>query len=117
MDETTTYKHILPTTKAAEEIRRFMGAENVDPGKGGIRIAVLPGGCSGFKYNLTVEDGPADDDVVEEAEGVRIFVDPFSGQYLEGVEIDFVSSINGAGFTFKNPKSSGGCGCGASFTA
>ena len=47
---------------------------------------------------------------------MRIFVDPFSAQYLEGVEIDYVTSFMGAGFTFRNPNASGGCGCGSSFT-
>jgi iron-sulfur cluster assembly accessory protein len=45
-----------------------------------------------------------------------VFVDPFSGQYLEGVQIDYVSSVMGAGFTFSNPNAAGSCGCGSSFT-
>ena len=49
-------------------------------------------------------------------EGVKVFVDPFSAQYLEGVEIDYVTTMMGSGFTFKNPNSAGGCGCGSSFT-
>jgi iron-sulfur cluster assembly protein len=48
--------------------------------------------------------------------GVRVFVDPFSAQYLEGIEIDYVSSMMGSGFAFKNPVATGGCGCGSSFT-
>ena len=48
--------------------------------------------------------------------GVKVFVDPFSAQYLEGVEIDYVTSMMGQGFTFQNPQASGGCGCGSSFT-
>ena len=82
----------------------------------GLRVAVLPGGCSGFQYGLNVEESPESDDDVFDLDGVRIFVDPFSAQYLEGVEVDYVTSMMGSGFTFKNPTASGGCGCGSSFT-
>jgi iron-sulfur cluster assembly protein len=100
---------------AAGEVQRFMdeqGATNA----AGLRVAVLPGGCSGFQYGLNIEDEAQDDDDILESNGVRLFVDPFSGQYLDGVEIDYVTTMMGAGFTFKNPNASGGCGCGSSFT-
>ena len=74
---------------------------------------MLPGGCSGFQYGLNIEDEPAEDDMVLEAGGLRLFVDPFSMQYLAGTEIDYVSTFQGSGFTFNNPNSSGGCGCGS----
>lgn len=82
----------------------------------GLRVAVLPGGCSGFQYGLNIEDSPESDDEILEQHGVKIFVDPFSAQYLEGVEIDYVTSMMGSGFSFRNPNASGGCGCGSSFT-
>ena len=83
----------------------------------GLRVAVLPGGCSGFQYGLNVEEAPEDEDeVLDLSQGIRIFVDPFSVQYLEGVEIDYATSMMGSGFTFNNPAASGGCGCGSSFT-
>jgi iron-sulfur cluster assembly accessory protein len=66
--------------------------------------------------HFDVLDGPEADDEVLEVGGVRVFVDPFSAQYLAGVEIDYVSSMMGQGFTFRNPNASGGCGCGSSFT-
>jgi iron-sulfur cluster assembly protein len=78
---------------------------------------VLPGGCSGFKYSLNIEDRPLDDDIVLEMEKVRVFVDGFSLPYINGVKIDYVSSMQGSGFTFENPNATGGCGCGSSFTA
>ena len=56
------------------------------------------------------------DDEILELEGLTVFVDPFSAQYLEGVEIDYVTTMMGSGFTFRNPNASGGCGCGSSFT-
>lgn len=102
---------------AAVEVRKFMTAENVSPDVGGLRVSVQPGGCSGFKYSLLIEDAAADDDTIVEQDGFRLFVDPFSYQYLNGVSIDYVSSMQGSGFTFKNPNATGGCGCGSSFSA
>ncbi|MCC7195614.1 MAG: iron-sulfur cluster assembly accessory protein [Gemmatimonadaceae bacterium] len=105
------------TAAAAAEVRKFMEAEKVAPDVGGLRVAVQPGGCSGFKYSLLIEDKPADDDTVVTQDGFKVFVDPFSMQYIDGVTIDYTSSMQGSGFTFKNPNSSGGCGCGSSFSA
>src|ERR687886_749876 len=102
---------------AATEVKRFMQQEAVSEQQGGLRVSVQPGGCSGFRYGLLIEEQAAEDDYVLEAEGVRVFVDPFSAQYLNGVSIDYVSSMQGSGFTFKNPNATGGCGCGSSFTA
>ncbi len=106
---------IIVTSTAAGEVQRFMDEQGAN-GEAGLRVAVLPGGCSGFQYGLNIEDEAQDDDEILESNGVRLFVDPFSGQYLDGVEIDYVTTMMGAGFTFKNPNSTGGCGCGSSFT-
>ena len=108
---------VVVTPVAAGEVKRFMDAEGVTPDVGGLRVSVQPGGCSGFKYGLLIEDQPAEDDLIVGQEGFRMFVDPFSAQYLNNVTIDFVSSMQGSGFTFKNPNASGGCGCGHSFSA
>jgi iron-sulfur cluster assembly protein len=105
------------TDVAGAEVKKFMDAEGVSPEQGGLRVSVQPGGCSGFKYGLLIEDKAADDDFVLDQGGYRVFVDPFSAQYLSGVTIDYVTSMQGSGFTFKNPNSTGGCGCGSSFTA
>jgi iron-sulfur cluster assembly protein len=106
------------TETAAQQVRSFIEQEEgVSPETGGLRISVLPGGCSGFKYGLSIEDAPADDDIVAEVQGIRVFVDSFSAQYLNGVTIGYHSSMQGAGFTFENPNATGGCGCGSSFTA
>src|SRR5688572_2700346 len=105
------------TQLAATEVRRFIEAEGVAPDRGGLRVSVQPGGCSGFKYGLLIEDAPAEDDVILAHDGFKVFVDPFSAQYLSGVVIDYVSSFQGSGFTFKNPNATGGCGCGSSFSA
>ena len=103
------------TRTATEKVQDFIH-EHGAQGEVGLRVAVLPGGCSGFQYGLNIEDAPESDDEVLDIGGVRVFVDPFSAQYLQGVEIDYVSSMMGQGFTFKNPNASGGCGCGSSFT-
>jgi iron-sulfur cluster assembly accessory protein len=105
------------TPVASAEVKRFMEQEGVQEAVGGLRVSVQPGGCSGFKYGLLIEEQPAEDDLIVEQEGIKVFVDPFSAQYLNGVTIDYVSSMQGSGFTFKNPNATGGCGCGSSFTA
>ena len=102
---------------AATEVKRFMQQESVVETQGGLRVSVQPGGCSGFRYGLLIEEQAAEDDIVLDQGGVRVFVDPFSAQYLNGTMIDYVSSMQGSGFTFKNPNATGGCGCGSSFTA
>jgi iron-sulfur cluster assembly accessory protein len=105
------------TERAAEEVQKFIAQEQVAPESAGLRVSVLPGGCSGFKYSLNIEERALDDDMVHEVNGIRVFVDGFSAQYLSGVTVDYVTSMQGSGFTFSNPNASGGCGCGSSFTA
>ena len=105
------------TPRAAEEVQKFISQEQVPVESAGLRVSVLPGGCSGFKYSLNIEERALDDDMVAEVNGVRVFVDGFSAQYLTGITIDYVTSMQGSGFTFSNPNASGGCGCGSSFTA
>jgi iron-sulfur cluster assembly protein len=108
---------VTVTPTAAVEVKRFMEQEGVSEAQGGLRVSVQPGGCSGFRYGLLIEEQKADDDLVVPQEGFNVFVDPFSAQYLDGVTIDYVSSMQGSGFTFNNPNATGGCGCGSSFTA
>ncbi len=105
------------TEPAGVEVKKFLAADDIPADTAGLRIAVMPGGCSGFKYSLNIEDNAADDDMVAEFHGFRVFVDAFSAQYLSGVTIDYVTSMQGSGFTFSNPNSTGGCGCGSSFAA
>ena len=104
------------TETAAAEVQKFMAEEKVSSETAGLRIAVLPGGCSGFKYSLNVEERPLEDDLVLESAGVRLFVDGFSAQYLNGVRLDYKSNFQESGFAFENPNATGGCGCGSSFT-
>ena len=104
------------TDVAAEKVRDFI--ENFEATENaGLRVSVLPGGCSGFQYGLNIEETFESDDEIFELQGIKIFIDPFSSQYLDGIEIDYTSSMMGQGFVFNNPNATGGCGCGSSFTA
>jgi iron-sulfur cluster assembly accessory protein len=105
------------TEAAAEEVKKFMTSEEGLPETAGLRVRVVPGGCSGFQYSLNIEELSRDGDHVTDVHGVRLFVDMFSAQYLNGVTIDYVTGMMGSGFTFTNPNATGGCGCGSSFTA
>lgn len=115
METQDTITGITVTPTAVAEVRKYM-EENGALSEAGLRIGVLPGGCSGFQYGLNIEDEAAEDDLVLDVNGLRLFVDPFSMQYLSGIEIDYVTTFQGSGFTFNNPNASGGCGCGSSFT-
>jgi iron-sulfur cluster assembly protein len=105
------------TEAAAVEIKKFMTSEEGLPETAGLRVRVVPGGCSGFQYSLNIEEESRQGDHILDEQGVRLFVDMFSAQYLNGVAIDYVTNVMGSGFTFTNPNATGGCGCGSSFTA
>ena len=89
----TTGIQVLLTPRAIEEVLKFMEAEKVEPQMAGLRVSVLPGGCSGFKYSLNIEERPLEDDHIIPIDRVRVFVDGFSLQYLNGVTVDYVSSM------------------------
>ncbi len=105
------------TETAVEEIKKFLAGEDDLPETSGLRVRVVPGGCSGFQYSLNIEEDSRDGDFVLDKQGVRLFVDMFSAQYLNGITIDHTTNMMGSGFTFDNPNASGGCGCGTSFSA
>lgn len=105
------------TEAAAVEIKKFMDSEEGLPETSGLRVRVVPGGCSGFQYSLNIEEESRQGDHILNESGVRLFIDMFSAQYLNGVKIDYVTGVMGSGFTFTNPNATGGCGCGSSFTA
>jgi iron-sulfur cluster insertion protein len=103
------------TPKAAEKVKEIRDAEGL--GTQGLRVRVLGGGCSGFSYDLYFEDETTEMDQSFESHGIPIYVDMMSFQYLEGVEIDYVEGLHGAGFKFLNPQAKSTCGCGSSFSA
>jgi iron-sulfur cluster insertion protein len=106
---------ITITEKAAEKVNEI--AKEEDLGGQGLRLRVVGGGCAGFSYDLYFEDKPTEMDEEFESRGVKLFVDPLSYQYLDGTEIDYVESLQGAGFKFQNPNVKSTCGCGSSFSA
>ena len=105
---------ITLTPVAGEKLKQLINDE-AEPGSG-LRVKVVPGGCSGFEYAMTF-DRPGDDDEVVEQHGVSVIIDRMSVPYLLGSEFDYEEGFQGAGFRINNPNSPGSCGCGKSFTA
>lgn len=85
-----------------------------DDGKA-LRVAVEGGGCSGFQYEIRLDD-PASDDLILEGQGQRVVVDPVSLPFLAGAVIDFTDELIGARFVIENPNATSSCGCGTSFS-
>jgi iron-sulfur cluster assembly accessory protein len=103
------------TAKAVEMVKITRGQEGMDESHG-LRVAVRGGGCSGFEYALDFESEARPNDWVYEQHGLTVYVDAVSARYLEGTTVDYLLGMNGAGFKFNNPRASGTCGCGSSFT-
>jgi iron-sulfur cluster insertion protein len=101
------------TQLAAEKVKEIATTEGLH-GQG-LRLRVIGGGCAGFQYDLYFEETPTDMDERFQSNGIDLFVDPLSFQYLDGTEIDFVEGPHGSGFKFGNPNVSSTCGCGSSF--
>lgn len=105
---------ITVTAAAAVKIRTLLEKEgNPDHG---LRVAVQGGGCSGFQYHLGFEETPREMDQVVESKGIRVFVDPKSSLYLNGVVLNFDDGLMGSGFQIENPNARTTCGCGESFS-
>ena len=102
------------TESATNAVKKFI--DGSDKPIEGLRISVQGGGCSGFQYGLALEEKLVEGDVVIDHAGLKVFIDPESAPLLEGVTVDFVDSINGAGFKFENPNATASCGCGNSFS-
>lgn len=81
----------------------------------GLRVFVYPGGCSGMSYGMAFEDQPAEDDFTLDVQGLKIYVDETSSQYISGAQIDYEDSLMGGGFRILNPNAVRSCGCGHSF--
>ena len=103
------------TDRAVGKVKEILSAQEPQPA--GLRIAVVGGGCSGFSYSMAFENAPNMLDKTYSYEGLKIFVDQASMLYLDGAEVDYVESLEGAGFKFNNPNVKSTCGCGSSFSA
>lgn len=100
------------TPKAIARIRRLLGTQHP---QGGMRLGVVGGGCSGLSYKFKVEAEPRPNDHVFEFDGVKVFVDPKSYTYLEGLTLDYKESLMESQFVFENPNAQKSCSCGKSF--
>ncbi len=105
---------VVLTDKAVEMVRSAMAQENLEGY--GVRVGVVGGGCSGFQYSMDFEKEPKEGDIALAQDGLTVYVDPMSSMYLQGVTIDYVAGLQGAGFKFNNPNARNTCGCGQSFS-
>jgi iron-sulfur cluster assembly accessory protein len=101
------------TSNAIAKVKEIMSQQ--DPSPAGLRVGVVGGGCSGFSYSMSFENGAGMMDKVYDFEGLKVFVDATSLMYLNGAHVDYVESLEGAGFKFENPNVKSTCGCGSSF--
>ncbi len=102
------------TSTAVSKVKEIMAGQSPSPSA--LRVAVVGGGCSGFQYHMAFENTSNGTDRVYDFEGLKVFVDQMSLMYLGGVEIDYVETLEGAGFKFNNPNVKSTCGCGSSFS-
>jgi iron-sulfur cluster assembly protein len=105
---------ISVTPKAVAKIRAMLEANHV---QGGLRLGLAGGGCSGLSYKFKFESEPRPTDHVFEYDGVKVFVDPKSYAYLEGLTLDYHESLMESRFVFENPNAQKTCSCGKSFLA
>ena len=103
------------TETAVNKVKEILGAQQPQPA--GLRISVVGGGCSGFNYSMAFESEPGLLDKTYDFSGLKVFIDQASMLYLDGAEVDYVETIEGAGFKFNNPNVKNTCGCGSSFSA
>lgn len=102
------------TETAAAKIKEIREAEAIESTYA-LRVKVMGGGCSGFQYDLYFDEA-AEGDQHFESQGVKLVCDQMSFMYLMGTSIDYVEGLQGAGFKFSNPNTTGSCGCGNSFS-
>src|SRR6516164_5814661 len=104
---------ITLTPNAIAKVKEIMAQQNPVPA--GLRVGVVGGGCSGFQYSMSFENGAGMMDKTFNFEDLKVFVDATSLMYLKGVTIDYMETLEGAGFEFENPNVKSTCGCGSSF--
>jgi iron-sulfur cluster assembly accessory protein len=101
------------TPSAIAKVKQIMAQQ--DPVPSGLRVGVVGGGCSGFSYSMQFENSPGMMDKVFDMDGLKVYVDATSVMYLNGCRVDYVETLEGAGFKFENPNVKSTCGCGSSF--
>ena len=105
---------ITLTDTAADKVKQLITAEGDEALA--LRVAVRPGGCSGFSYEMFFDSDVATDDLTVEKGGVRVIVDPLSAQLLTGATLDYKDGLDQSGFAITNPNAERTCGCGQSFS-
>ena len=106
--------NVTVTEKASEKIIQFI-KDDKDGGKY-LRMYVQGGGCSGLSYGMGLEKKPEDDDIVLEQNGIKVLIDSYSINHLQGANVDYVESLMGSGFKITNPNVKKSCSCGSSFS-
>ena len=104
---------ITLTPNAVAKVKEIMTQQNPVPA--GLRVGVVGGGCSGFSYSMQFENSAGMMDKVFDFDGLKVYVDATSVMYLNGCIVDYVETLEGAGFKFENPNVKSTCGCGSSF--
>jgi iron-sulfur cluster assembly accessory protein len=102
------------TPSAIAKVKEIMATQ--DPLPAGLRIGVVGGGCSGFQYSMSFENQAGMMDKVVRFDDLKVFVDATSAMYLNGCTVDYVETLEAAGFKFENPQVKSTCGCGSSFS-
>ena len=111
--ETVKKTPLTLTPKAVAKVREIMSQQNPVPA--GLRVGVVGGGCSWFSYSMSFENAGGMMDKTFDFEGLKVFVDATSITYLTGCTVDYLETLEGAGFKFENPQVKSTCGCGSSF--
>src|ERR1700746_1860589 len=112
--ETTKTAPITLTPNAIAKVKEMMAQQKRAPA--GLRVGVVGGGCSGFSYSMQFENNAGLMDKVFDMDGLKVYVDATSVMYLNGCRVDYVETLEGAGFKFENPNVKSTCGCGSSFS-
>ena len=103
------------TETAVSKVKEILDTQ--EPKPAGLRISVVGGGCSGFSYSMAFENTPGMLDQTYKFGELQLFIDQASLLYLDGVQVDYVETLEGSGFKFNNPNVKSTCGCGSSFSA
>lgn len=102
------------TETAALHIKKIMQSEGKE--NAFLKLSVVPGGCSGFNYEMDFVEKPSSQDMQDESQGVKLLMEKTHEKFLQGITIDFRETLNGAGFVMQNPNAKSGCSCGQSFS-
>jgi iron-sulfur cluster assembly accessory protein len=113
MQQAEQVQSIQLSTAAAGKVKELLQQEGQPDVV--LRVAVQPGGCSGLRYQMFLDDNLAETDVISEQHGVRVAVDRMSAPYLKEAKVDFVDTLEASGFTIDNPAAQSSCACGNSF--